>query len=125
MTYEDFPAIPRDEDGPVFREPWEAQAFAVAVSLMEAGHFTYAEWAEGLTQEINKAQQQGDPDLGDTYYEHWLNALEQVCRAKELVLSADIVERAEQWRRAYLNTPHGQPIELSAAFKSGERSDKY
>ena len=123
MTYEDFPAFPRDEDGPVFREPWEAQAFAVAVSLMEAGHFTYAEWAEGLTQEINKAQQQGDPDLGDTYYEHWLNALERVCRAKELVLSGDMVERAEQWRRAYLNTPHGQPIELSAAFKSGERKD--
>ena len=123
MTYEDFPSLPRDEDGPVFREPWEAQAFAVAVSLMEAGHFTYAEWAEGLTQEINKAKQQGDPDLGDTYYEHWLNALERVCRTKELVLSADMVERAEQWRRAYLNTPHGQPIELSAAFKGGERTD--
>ena len=123
MTYEDIPALPRDEDGPIFREPWEAQAFAVAISLMEVGHFTYAEWAEVLTEEINKAQQQGDPDLGDTYYEHWLNALERVCRARELVLAGDMVERAAQWRRAYLNTPHGQPIELSAAFKSGERKD--
>lgn len=117
MNYQDFPALPRDEDGPVFQEPWEAQAFAVAVSLMEAGQFTYAEWAECLTHEIEQAQQQGDPDLGDTYYEHWVRALERLCSSKELVPSQDMLERAEQWRRAYLNTPHGQPIELSAAFK--------
>ena len=123
MTSDDLPALPRDEEGPVFHEPWEAQAFAVAVSLLEAGHFTYAEWAASLTEEISEAQQHGDLDLGDTYYEHWLNAMERVCRARELVLSGDMVERAEQWRRAYLNTPHGQPIELSAAFKSGERKD--
>ncbi len=123
MTYDDLPALPRDEEGPVFHEPWEAQAFAVAVSLLEAGHFTYAEWAESLTQEISKAQQQGDPDLGDTYYEHWLNALERMCSERELVGREDMVERVRQWRRAYLNTPHGHPIELSAAFKNGRRED--
>jgi len=27
------PGIPRDDAGPVFREPWEAQAFAMAQAL--------------------------------------------------------------------------------------------
>ena len=122
MSYDDLPALPRDEEGPVFREPWQAQAFAVAVSLLEAGHITYDEWAKHLTREINWAQQHGDPDLGDTYYEHWLNALERMCRERQLVGTEDLVERAQQWRRAYLNTPHGQPIELSAAFTDGQRT---
>ena len=123
MELDDLPALPRDEDGPVFHEPWEAQAFAVAVSLLEAGHFTRAEWAASLTEEIRQAQQQGDPDLGDTYYEHWLNALERMCRERDLVGREDMVEREKQWRRAYLNTPHGHPIELSAAFKNGGLED--
>ena len=123
MSYDDLPALPRDEEGPVFREPWEAQAFAVAVSLMQVGHFTRAEWAESLSQEISQAQQAGDPDLGDTYYEHWLNALERVCGEKGLVGREDMLERVKHWRQAYLNTPHGQPIELSAAFKNGQLED--
>ncbi len=111
----DLPSLPRDEGGPIFREPWEAQAFALAVRLSEAGHFTWSEWAATLAEEICRAQERGDPDLGSTYYHHWLAALERLCAAKGLVIEADQRQRTEDWRQAYLHTPHGQPVELRAA----------
>lgn len=116
----DLPALPRDEQGPVFREPWEAQAFALAVTLSQAGHFSWPEWADTLSQEIQAAQKKGDPGLGTTYYQHWLNALERLCAEKELVTPSVQEQRKEEWRLAYLNTPHGQSIELAAAKKSQE-----
>jgi nitrile hydratase accessory protein len=108
----DLPALPRDSEGPVFGEPWEAHAFALAVRLSEAGLFTWVEWADCLSQEIGAAQNRGDPDLGTTYYHHWLAALERLCALKGLVSGADRQRRKEQWREAYLNTPHGKPVEL-------------
>ncbi|MDJ0950359.1 MAG: nitrile hydratase accessory protein [Alphaproteobacteria bacterium] len=114
-----LPALPRDDDGPVFRAPWEAQAFALAVRLSEAGVFTWAEWAEALGAEIKAAQAQGDPDLGDTYYRHWLNALEALATAKGLVDPQELGTRKEDWRRAYLATPHGRPVELKAGKGAG------
>ena len=114
---DELPALPRDQDGPVFKEPWEAMAFALAVRLSEAGCFTWSEWATSLSQEIKAAQARGDPDLGQTYYQHWLNALERHCVANGLVGGEEMRQRVEAWRRAYQNTPHGQPIELAAAYK--------
>ena len=111
-----LPALPRDQEGPVFNEPWEAQAFALAVRLSEAGCFTWSEWATALSQEIEAAQARGDPDLGQTYYQHWLNALERICVEKGLVDREGMRQRLEAWRRAYRRTPHGQPVELSPAF---------
>jgi nitrile hydratase accessory protein len=109
-------AMPRDQTGPVFAEPWQATAFALAVNLAEAGCFTWAEWAAILGEEIAAAQQRGDPDLGHTYYHHWLNALEQLCVQKGLVAALDMNQRKHEWRHAYLNTPHGQPVELAAGL---------
>ena len=113
---ENLPALPRDDDGPIFREPWQAHAFALAVRLSEAGVFTWPEWASCLAQEIRSAQERGDPDLGATYYHHWLAALEKLCALKNLVNGTDMEKRKEEWRAAYLNTPHGQPIELAAGL---------
>ena len=76
------PGVPRDSDGPVFREPWEAQAFAMALALHERGVFTWAEWAAALAAEIKRAQAAGDPDTGETYYTHWLNTLEKLVAEK-------------------------------------------
>lgn len=70
--------LPFPGEGPVFRAPWEAQAFGMAVKLHEAGYFSWREWAERLAAEIKRAQDRGDPDLGTTYYEHWLAALEPI-----------------------------------------------
>jgi nitrile hydratase accessory protein len=112
-----LPALPRDADGPVFREPWEAKAFAMAVRLAEEGVFTWPEWTQALSQEIAAAGAAGDPDLGDTYYMYWMKALEALVARKAAVAGADIDRRAEDWRAAYLNTPHGQPITLAAASK--------
>jgi nitrile hydratase accessory protein len=109
----ELPALPIDQDGPVFREPWEAHAFALAVRLAEAGYFSWAEWAAVLAEEIKSAQQRGDPDLGTTYYRHWLAALERLCAARGLVSVPGLEQRKEAWRRAYLHTPHGQPVVLT------------
>ena len=108
-----LPGLPRDGEGtPVFREPWEAQAFAMAVRLHEAGHFTWPEWAAALSEQIRRAQAAGDPDLGDTYYQHWLAALERLVAAKGLVGPDELARRKDEWAEAARATPHGAPIEL-------------
>lgn len=114
MDTMDLPALPKDQDGPVFNEPWEAQAFALAVRLSDAGYFTWSEWAAVLSREIKDAQQHGDPDVGNTYYHHWLDALERLCTKKGLVRTAELLRRKDKWRLAYLHTPHGKPVELGS-----------
>jgi nitrile hydratase accessory protein len=108
-----LPGIPLGAEGPVFREPWEAQAFAMAVQLNERGIFTWSEWAAALAAEIKSAQAAGDPDTGATYYHHWLAALERLATAKALTGTAELATRRAQWERAALATPHGQPIALA------------
>jgi nitrile hydratase accessory protein len=112
---EAVPGIPRDAEGPVFREPWEAQAFAVALSLQEAGVFTWSEWATALGDEIARAQAAGDPDMGETYYHHWLAALERLVAEKGAADAATLARYRDAWARAADRTPHGHPIELAPA----------
>ena len=116
----DLPALPRDEAGaPVFQAPWEAQAFAMAVRLHEAGHFTWAEWAERLAQAIKRAQAAGDPDRGDTYYHHWLATLEILVAEKGLIGADELRQRKADWDAAARATPHGKPIELHRGRTGG------
>jgi nitrile hydratase accessory protein len=105
-------SIPRNIEGPVFREPWEAEAFALALSLNERGLFTWTEWAATLGEEIRKAQAAGDPDTGETYYRHWLATLERMVAAKGLADAAKLSRTRNAWERACARTPHGTPIEL-------------
>jgi nitrile hydratase accessory protein len=72
--------IPPDEDSPVFNEPWEARAFAMVLALHERGMFTWPQWAAALSLKIAEAQAAADSDLGHTYYEHWLLALESLVK---------------------------------------------
>ena len=109
---EALPEIPRDDEGPVFREPWEAQAFAMTLRLYQQDLFTWPEWAETLTAEIRRAQEEGDPDRGDTYYHHWLAALERIVEKKGLSDAATLGRTQTAWRNAADRTPHGEPIEL-------------
>ena len=106
------PGIPRDTDGPVFREPWEAQAFAMALALHGRGLFTWREWADTLAGEIKSAQAEGDPDTGDTYYRHWLATLEKLIAAKGVATSEALDRYRDAWDHAADRTPHGSPIEL-------------
>src|ERR1700751_5670457 len=103
--------IPRDENGPVFREPLQAEALELAVSLKERGLFTWTEWAKTLGDEIKKAQAAGDPDTGETYYQHWLAALERILAEKGVVDSAMLTRTRDAWQHACARTPHGTPIE--------------
>ena len=105
--------LPRDAAGPVFREPWEAQAFAMALALHERGLFTWSEWAATLSDEIKRAQAAGDPDTGDTYYRHWLNALERLVAEKNIAGSAALARYRAAWAHATARTPHGAPIVLA------------
>jgi nitrile hydratase accessory protein len=107
-----LPDIPRDAEGPVFREPWEAQAFAMALALHERGVFTWPEWAEALGREIKRAQAAGDPDTGDTYYRHWLATLERLVAAKGVVSLETLGRYRDAWDHAADRTAHGSPIQL-------------
>jgi nitrile hydratase accessory protein len=106
------PGIPRDDDGPVFREPWEAQAFAMALTLHERGLFTWNEWAATLADEIKRAQAKGDPDTGETYYLHWLATLERLVGEKGVASPTTLRRYHDAWDHAADRTPHGSPIEL-------------
>jgi nitrile hydratase accessory protein len=109
---EAVPGIPCDAEGPVFREPWEAQAFAMALALHDKGLFTWPEWAATLAEEIKRAQAAGDPDTGETYYHHWLAALERLVAAKGVTTRETLTRYHDAWDHAADRTPHGQPIEL-------------
>ena len=106
------PGIPSDAEGPVFREPWEAQAFAMALALHARGLFTWREWAASLANEIKRAQAKGDPDTGETYYLHWLATLEGLVARKGVASTETLHRYRDAWDHAADRTPHGKPIEL-------------
>ena len=107
-----LPPLPRDEDGPVFAEPWQAQAFALAVNLSEQGHFTWKEWTGALADELRAAAARGEADDGSRYYHHWVAALERLAAAKGLTDTPALLTRKVAWADAYRHTPHGQPVVL-------------
>ena len=109
---EALPPLPRDQEGPVFAAPWQAQAFALAVRLSEDGHFTWKEWARALADELREAEERGEPDDGTRYYHHWVAALERLVTAKGLTDPPALLDRKEAWAEAYRRTPHGQPVVL-------------
>ena len=99
-------------DAPVFSHPWQAQAFAIVLSLHQRGLFSWGEWAQALALQIKLAQAQGDGDAGDTYYAHWLAALEALVAAKHAASAHELQRSRQAWAQAALRTPHGQAIEL-------------
>ena len=107
-----LPPLPRDDDGPVFAEPWQAQAFALAVTLSEQGRFTWKEWTDALADELRAAAARGEPDDGSRYYHHWVAALERLVAAKGLTDAPALHTRKKAWADAYRHTPHGQPVVL-------------
>ena len=106
------PGIPRGPDGPVFNEPWEAQAFAITVVLHNRGLFSWSEWTAILGNEIKRAQAGGDPDTGETYYRHWLAAIERIVAEKGVTDAAALARCRGAWEHAAERTPHGAPIVL-------------
>jgi len=112
MTSLLLPGMPQEGGEPVFAEPWQAQAFAMALALHQRGLFSWPEWAEALSLQIAAAQAAGDADLGDTYYRHWLAALEALVAAKGASSPDELSRYRDAWDHAADRTPHGQPIEL-------------
>ena len=106
----------------MFAEPWQAQAFALAVRLSEQGYFTWKEWAATLADELKAAADRGEPDDGSRYYEHWLAALERLVTSKRLANSLELLQRKEDWADAYRHTPHGRPVELRRGSAESDRT---
>ena len=106
------PGIRCGSEGPVFREPWEAQAFAMAVALHERGLFGWSEWTALLGDEIKRAQASSDHDTGETYYLHWLAALERIVAQKGMTDAPTLMRYRDAWDHAADRTPHGMPIIL-------------
>ena len=113
-----LPGLPRDEAGPVFAEPWQAHAFALAVRLSAEGHFTWSEWATALAVELDAAVRRAEPDDGSCYYEHWLAALERVVTTKRLAKATELLARKNAWAEAHRHTPHGQAVLLDGSRPS-------
>ena len=109
------PSIPRNSEGPVFAEPWQAQAFAMTIALYDAGRFTWPEWAEALSDQLRRA---GAEQQGEDYYRHWLGALERLSSSKGLTTDTELAARKQAWDRAARATPHGEPIVLGAELAS-------
>ena len=107
-----LPRLPRDAGGPVFAEPWQAEAFALAVRLSAQGYFSWQEWAAALAHELAAAPQYGAGDDSSHYYQCWLTALERLAVAKGLADPASLLAQKEAWAEAYRTTPHGLPIDL-------------
>ena len=107
------------EPEPVFAEPWQAHAFALAVSLSESGLFTWSEWSAVLAAELAAASRRGETDDGSRYYYHWLAALERLVKAKQLVSPRSWLARKGEWAKAYRRTPHGSPVTLDAVTADG------
>ena len=99
---------------PAFDEPWQAEVLALAFALADRGVFSPAEWSRTLGAELRQAEARGAPDDHETYYAAALAALEQLLAASGGITADALARRTEEWRRAYLHTPHGQPVELAA-----------
>ncbi len=110
-----LPGLPRNDDGPVFDEPWQASAFAVAVSLSRQGHFSWKEWAAALADELRASAARGEPADGSHYYHCWLTTLERLVVTRGLSQSGELLSCKEAWAEAYRRTPHGKPVELDSA----------
>jgi nitrile hydratase accessory protein len=118
------PGVPQDEGGPVFKEPWQARAFVMVLALHDRGLFGWEEWAATLGDEIRKAQRAGDQDTGETYYLHWLAALERIVTEKGAATPPLLERYRHAWDHAADRTPHGMPIELQPQdFASHHRAD--
>lgn len=109
--------LQRKDGDPTFDEAWQAQSLAIADTLVETGVLTAIDWAAALGSELQSAARAGAPDNAETYYLAVLTAAENVLRRMEMVSRDELGARVEAWRQAYLNTAHGEPVELRAAPK--------
>jgi nitrile hydratase accessory protein len=119
------PDMPGDADGPVFLEPWHAEAFSLAVALHRQGAFSWSEWVEHFSTTLRDVPAAPGETVEAAYYRRWLLALETISARKRLASAAEMAERKEEWRRAYLQTPHGQPVKLHRARGLVEPHDNH
>lgn len=104
-----------DEESAPFEHPWQAQAFSLIVYLHQAGLFSWKTWVDVFSKEIKASPMQAEESINDAYYRQWVSATENMLLSLELTGKEDIIRRTNEWRQAYLNTPHGMPVVLTSA----------
>jgi nitrile hydratase accessory protein len=114
---------PPTKPGCPFEEPWHAQLFATTHALAAAGAFRWSDWTVWFGAAIARADAEGAPRDGSTYYEIWLSAFEAFLRDRDLADAATLAELRGAWEAAYLATPHGEPVELAAGRAVGHPPD--
>jgi nitrile hydratase accessory protein len=92
----ELPLLPRDDDGPVFAEPWQAQAFAMVAGLIDSQMVSREEWAERLGAVLKEAEERGEYDTGVHYYDHWLVALEGLVVEKGFAGLQELTKEKEE-----------------------------
>ena len=102
-----------DKENVSFSEPWQAQAFAIVITLSKSGYFTWKEWSKTLSEIILRAEANGGPDDGSDYYLNWVTALEQILESKGLADVVSLTSVKGEWEQAYKSTPHGEPVSLN------------
>lgn len=107
------PLAAQDNDAP-FAEPWQAQVIALAFAASQKGIFSPTQWSEAFGSELRKNELHGALDDRTSYYQAALRALETLLLLSGKLDPETVTRREAEWRRAYLNTPHGTPVELDA-----------
>lgn len=97
-------------EGPVFAEQWQAETLAMADLLIQNGQVDAKVWAQTLGEQLQHWQ--AEDDSAENYYQAVLAALQVVLRDNELLAEPEITQRQGDWEKAYLSTPHGEPVVL-------------
>jgi len=91
----DGPAAPPRSNGElVFSEPWESRAFGMALTLYEAGAFTWPDFQAALVARIAAWEAAAGQDEPWNYYQLWLAALEDVLVGLRAVSADEVTARA-------------------------------
>jgi hypothetical protein len=109
---EGAPGLKARDGEPRFAEPWQAQALAMADLLIKSGVIAPEAWTDTLKVELRRASEEGQPDHSATYWGAVLSALESVMISGQRISRAELLHRRDEWERAYLDTPHGHPVQL-------------
>ena len=99
---------------PVFAEAWQAEALAIADTLVQNGLFSATAWSTALGEALQQAEASGASDDQETYYGCVLSALESLIATHSAIDEQALSGMRRNWEEAYLSTPHGQPVKLKS-----------
>jgi nitrile hydratase accessory protein len=114
MMYDSLPLDIQNRRA-AFQKPWHATGFAILLSLHRAGLFSWPEWVDAFSSRDRMSPDRAGECVEDGYYRRVLETVEDLLSGKGMMTAQALAAMDDAWRRAYLGTPHGMPVELSNA----------